>query len=88
MRNILNDPRDFASVAGVMTTANMLGLDVIVEGVETIGHLRLLETLECHAMQGYLFAKPMPASDVSAWVKNFNHMNYKRKLSVVARDFR
>lgn len=87
VRNILNDPRDFAIVAGVMTTANMLGLDVIAEGVETIGHLQLLETLECHAMQGYLFAKPMPASDVSAWVNNFNHMNYRKDSSAAAQGF-
>lgn len=86
VRNILNDPRDFAIVAGVMTTANMLGLDVIAEGVETIGHLQLLETLECHAMQGYLFAKPMPASEVPAWVNNFNHLNYKSNSSTAAQD--
>ncbi|OCX74379.1 putative bifunctional diguanylate cyclase/phosphodiesterase, partial [Acidithiobacillus thiooxidans] len=74
--DMLNDPRDFAIVAGVTKTARMLGLEVIAEGVETVGHLQLLETLDCPAMQGYLFAKPMPAEAVPAWVKAFNIINY------------
>jgi FOG: EAL domain len=74
--DMLNDPRDFAIVAGVAKTARMLGLEVIAEGVETVGHLQLLETLDCPAMQGYLFAKPMPAAAVPAWVKAFNILNY------------
>ena len=80
VRDILNDPRDFAIVAGVTTTANMLGLEVVAEGVETIGHLQLLKTLDCHAMQGYLFSKPMPADEVPGWVKSFNIMNYNNNL--------
>ncbi|MDA8153333.1 MAG: EAL domain-containing protein [Acidithiobacillus sp.] len=74
--DMLNDPRDFAIVAGVAKTARMLGLEVIAEGVETVGHLQLLETLDCPAMQGYLFAKPMPAEAVPAWVKSYNISNY------------
>ncbi len=79
VRDILNDPRDFAIVAGVTKTARMLGLEVIAEGVETVGHLQLLETLDCPSMQGYLFSKPMPAESVPAWVKSFNMMNYITK---------
>lgn len=81
MRDILNDPRDFAIVAGVTTTANMLGLEVVAEGVETIGHLQLLKTLDCHVMQGYLFSKAMPAGEVPGCVKSFNTMNYNINLS-------
>ncbi|MDD5471382.1 MAG: bifunctional diguanylate cyclase/phosphodiesterase, partial [Sideroxydans sp.] len=80
VRDILNDPRDFAIVAGITMTANMLGLDVVAEGVETIGHLQLLKTLDCHAMQGYLFSKPMPAGEVPGWVKSFNILNYNNNL--------
>lgn len=76
VRDILNDPRDFAIVAGVAKTAQMLGLDVIAEGVETVAHLQVLETLDCPVMQGYLFSKPMPAESVPAWIKSFNFKNY------------
>ncbi|MCR2831947.1 EAL domain-containing protein [Acidithiobacillus ferrooxidans] len=80
VRDILNDPRDFAIVAGVTTTANMLGLEVVAEGVETVGQLQLLKTLDCRAMQGYLFSKPMPADEVPGWVESFNILNYSNYL--------
>ncbi len=80
VRDILNDPRDLAIVAGVTTTANMLGLEVVAEGVETIGHLQLLKMLGCHVMQGYLFSKPMPADEVPGWVESFNIRNYRSYL--------
>ncbi|MHB0873485.1 MAG: EAL domain-containing protein [Acidithiobacillus ferrooxidans] len=87
VRDILNDPRDFAIVAGVAKTARMLGLEVIAEGVETIGHLQLLETLDCPAMQGYLFSRPMPSEIVASWVKSFNMHNYIDKLASHLNNF-
>ncbi len=36
---------------------------VIFEGVETIEQLDLLRSWECDAIQGFYFAKPMPAAD-------------------------
>ncbi|WP_010642581.1 EAL domain-containing protein [Acidithiobacillus thiooxidans] len=79
VRDILNDPRDFAIVAGVTRTASMLGLEVIAEGVETLGHLQLLETLDHPAMQGYFFSRPMPAKAVPAWILSYNPMDYNVK---------
>lgn len=77
VRDILNDPRDFAIVAGMTTTAKMLGLEVVAEGVESAAHLQLLETLDCQVMQGYLFSRPMPAAAVPDWVSSFKILNYK-----------
>lgn len=76
VRDLLNDPRDFAIVSGITKTATLLGLEVVAEGVETAGQFRLLETMPCQVMQGYLFAKPMPAQAVPAWVNAFNILNY------------
>ena len=68
VRNVMNDHRDLAIVAGVMKIADALGLNVVAEGVETVDQLQILDTLGCHAMQGYLFARPMPASEIPTWV--------------------
>ena len=40
-----------------------LGKRVIFEGVETIEQFDLLHSWECDAIQGFYFAKPMPAID-------------------------
>lgn len=46
-----------------------LGMDIIVEGIETESQLELAQNLNCRYGQGYLFAKPMPKSEVLAFIK-------------------
>jgi diguanylate cyclase (GGDEF)-like protein/PAS domain S-box-containing protein len=45
-------------VSAVAALGRTLGLQVIVEGVETTEHLRQAADGRCHAVQGYLFARP------------------------------
>lgn len=44
----------------VIEMAQELGLQCIVEGVETEEHLRLLKKNRCYLAQGYYFDKPLP----------------------------
>jgi EAL domain-containing protein (putative c-di-GMP-specific phosphodiesterase class I) len=46
--------------------AGELGLDCIAEGVETLEQYKLLLDVGCHRLQGYLFARPLPAADAAA----------------------
>lgn len=46
-----------------------LGMDIVVEGIETESQLELAQNLNCRYGQGYLFAKPMPKSEVLAFIK-------------------
>ncbi len=52
-----------AIVAAIVAMANTLQLEVIAEGVETVEEATLLHGVGCHDMQGYWFARPMPADD-------------------------
>jgi diguanylate cyclase (GGDEF)-like protein/PAS domain S-box-containing protein len=45
-------------VYSVAALGRTLGLRVIIEGVETMEHLRQASDGRCHAAQGYLFARP------------------------------
>jgi len=45
-----------------------LGFLLVAEGVETQSQLAFLRTFGCDVMQGYLFARPMPASEFAAWL--------------------
>ncbi len=71
VRDMIHDPKDLAIVAAVITASRMLGLDVIAEGVETEAHAKLLAKMGCGHLQGYLFAKPMPGSEIPLWLQQF-----------------
>jgi diguanylate cyclase (GGDEF)-like protein/PAS domain S-box-containing protein len=54
-----------AIVRAALGLARELGLEVVVEGVETAAQLELLKAWGCRIVQGYYFAKPLPAADVT-----------------------
>jgi diguanylate cyclase (GGDEF)-like protein/PAS domain S-box-containing protein len=53
---------DVAIVTGVITIANSLGLNVIVEGVEQKEQLEFFLDLGCRIVQGYFYSPPVPFS--------------------------
>jgi EAL domain-containing protein (putative c-di-GMP-specific phosphodiesterase class I) len=55
---------DTAIVTATLAFASALGLVVTAEGVETVAQLNQLRALGCLQAQGYLFARPVPASAV------------------------
>jgi EAL domain-containing protein (putative c-di-GMP-specific phosphodiesterase class I) len=63
------DATDGAIVSAVTTLGHALGLVVTAEGVETTEQLRILADLGCDAAQGYLFARPIPPSELPGFVR-------------------
>jgi diguanylate cyclase (GGDEF)-like protein/PAS domain S-box-containing protein len=59
------DAESEAIVRAVVGLTQSLHLSVIAEGVETVDQLATLHRLGCDTYQGYLFAKPMPAHEIS-----------------------
>lgn len=52
-------------VRTIIELARVLGMDVVAEGIETVEQYRLLRKLGCRYGQGYLFAKPLPATETT-----------------------
>jgi EAL domain-containing protein (putative c-di-GMP-specific phosphodiesterase class I) len=46
--------------------ADAVGLDMVVEGIETTDELTAVRSLGCRFAQGYLLCRPGPADDVLA----------------------
>ncbi len=53
-------------VRTILTLAANLGMDVVAEGVETEGQLKLLRMLHCDYAQGFLFSLPVDADAAGA----------------------
>ena len=53
------DTKELEIARMVILLGQRLGLDVIAEGVETEAQLRLLEGLDCQALQGFYFHRPL-----------------------------
>ncbi len=51
-------------VSAVISLAHALGLEVVAEGVETGQQLEILRALHCDFAQGFLFSRPVPASEL------------------------
>ncbi len=60
---------DFGTVRAIIQMAASMGLKTIAEGVETESSAALLADLGCDEAQGYLFARPMPADELAAWLR-------------------
>lgn len=52
----------------IISMAHKNGLKVVAEGVETEGQRSYLEKHQCDTLQGYLFSKPIPREEVSAFL--------------------
>jgi len=48
-----------AIVGAMLDIARALELDVVAEGVETVDQCKVLRSLGCREMQGYLFSRPL-----------------------------
>jgi len=66
MRALDTDAENARYVVAIVGLCHALGLEMTAEGVETEGTMRRLQEVGCTFGQGYLFGRPMPASDAGA----------------------
>ena len=72
VRDMLDDPDDYAIINGVIGLAHAFNREVIAEGVESTEHGLMLLMMGCEQAQGYGIARPMPAADFPAWLINYH----------------
>jgi EAL domain-containing protein (putative c-di-GMP-specific phosphodiesterase class I) len=62
----------------VIDLCRNLKFDCVVEGLETAEQVEIINRLGCSTMQGYFFAKPMPWSEVEAFIANYRMPDHPR----------
>jgi diguanylate cyclase (GGDEF)-like protein/PAS domain S-box-containing protein len=63
VRDLSADVNDQAIITAVVAMARALKLRVVAEGVETEAQLGFLQREECAEMQGFLYSRPVAATD-------------------------
>ncbi len=56
----------------IIGMAELMGLKVTAEGVETFEHADILRDLGCHTLQGYAFARPQSVDDLYEFARNWS----------------
>ncbi len=64
-----HDENDAVIVRSIIDLAHNLGMTVVAEGVENREVHDILEILGCDQLQGYFYAKPMPAEALIDWLE-------------------
>ena len=77
--NLAHDNSSLAIADAVMNLGRALKLTIVAEGVETIEQLTILSGRSCDEVQGFLFSKPLPATEVQKEIDS--------KLSELLREF-
>jgi EAL domain-containing protein (putative c-di-GMP-specific phosphodiesterase class I) len=65
VQGLEHDPRDEAITTHTVNLAHAIGVLALAEGVESVGQLTSIDELGCDLAQGYLFAHPTPAGEVT-----------------------
>ena len=64
------DPRDEAVTATIIQIAHTFALHVVAEGAETASQVRKLVAMDCDALQGYYFSRPVSAEECGRLLQN------------------
>ena len=64
--NMGADERNLNIVRTIISLAHNLHMEVVAEGTETAEQVNLLASMNCSALQGYYFSRPMIATDIEA----------------------
>jgi diguanylate cyclase (GGDEF)-like protein/PAS domain S-box-containing protein len=68
IRGLGRGSEDAIIVQAMLSLAHALGLTVIAEGVETESQIKILESLECDLVQGFLISRPLPVASLSEFM--------------------
>ncbi|MFD0674687.1 putative bifunctional diguanylate cyclase/phosphodiesterase [Cohnella sp. GCM10027633] len=59
----------FVIIQALSRSLQQIGKHIVIEGVETEGHIQLARAIGCDYMQGYYFAKPMTNENLIAFLQ-------------------
>ena len=64
------DNDDGAIISSITMLGHVLGMKVLVEGVETKQQLEVVKRFECDEYQGFYFNKPLISEEITSLIQN------------------
>ncbi|WP_339459422.1 putative bifunctional diguanylate cyclase/phosphodiesterase [Pseudomonas sp. EA_105y_Pfl2_R69] len=75
VQDLLDDEDDATIVRAIIQLGKSLGMQVIAEGVETVEQEAYIIAQGCNEGQGYLYSKPLPARELTGYLKQARRLN-------------
>jgi diguanylate cyclase (GGDEF)-like protein len=69
---------DASIVSTIVNLGHELNLNVVAEGVETIEQFELLRSINCDAVQGFFFSRPLAATDLETMITTGSYWHHNR----------
>lgn len=73
---------DIPLVTAIAAIAHGFKMKLIAEGIETTEHMRVLASLGCTIMQGFLFSRPLNAEDATDILANQHKLFHRTELNL------
>ncbi len=70
VKDVLTDTHDAAIASAIIALGGTMGLTVVAEGMERVEQANFLLSLGCQRMQGFLFARPLPADAFAEFLRD------------------
>ena len=83
IQNLVNDRGDQQIVKALIDLAHAFNLRALAEGVDNPAAVHMLREFGCDRVQGFLYARAMPAEQFGDWVRRFNQ---GEAMEVMTRD--
>jgi diguanylate cyclase (GGDEF)-like protein len=78
IRELRANTVDAGIVKTIVNLGHELNLNVVAEGVETVEQLEFLRSINCDTVQGFLFGRPLPASELETTIAQGSYWNRYR----------
>jgi predicted signal transduction protein with EAL and GGDEF domain len=69
MKDVLTNNNDASVVKSIIALGGSLGLQVVAEGVETLGQRDFLSAAGCYIYQGFLYQRAIPGDEVARYAQ-------------------
>jgi len=74
VRDLCGNPDDQAITCAIISLSHQLDMKVIAEGVETEQQRSFLQQHGCDEVQGYLFSRPVPATEITTMLLDMDEV--------------